>query len=201
MSARDDPFARVRAVFALYVAVPPSDAELTNLVYLLELASKAPVGITHGKAHRDLAAAVRILLQVLPGLIADADDAAMAAHRDGRATDMDHFAGHLRTLLAATEPFRPITARRDRRGAWHGWARMMAMEVRRCGGTPVSFAHETASGVRILAALLGRQRTRSSRHCGRRERKKPGNKFQSSQQTAWELVLPHGAEQHLRQIR
>jgi hypothetical protein len=140
--------------------VAPSDSQLANLVYLVASADKAPTRITHGKAHRALAAVVRSLLRILPGLIAEAEAEFAAANREGRITDMGHFASRLRALRAATEPFRPITARRDLRGAWHGWATPMEHEVQaivgQCGGKPVSFAHEAAPGVQILASLLGK---------------------------------------------
>jgi hypothetical protein len=138
----------------------PNDRDLTDLVYLTELARSAPVGITHGRSHRDLAAAIRTILRVLPNLIDAAEDAAAAAKVAGRATDMGHFAWRGGALLAAARPFTPITSRRDARGAWHGWAAQMEFEVRfimkKCGKTRVSVSHETSPALRIIAQLLGK---------------------------------------------
>jgi hypothetical protein len=131
------------------------------------------VGLTHGKAHHALAAAVRTILNVLPELIEQAKREAILAHQEGRATDLGQrtrdadggecvggFVWHAMKLLAAAEPFRPLTARRDIRGAWHGAAILMAFEVeailRRAGKDPGSFEYKEAPIVRILMKLLSK---------------------------------------------
>ena len=174
-----DPLSLARESFrehASYLPRQPNDRDLTDLAYLTELARSAPVGITHGRSHRDLAAAIRTILKVLPGLIEAAEETAAGAKVAGRATDMDHFALRGRALLDAARPFAPITSRRDVRGAWHGWAAQMEFEVRfimvKCGRAKVSFSHETSPGLRIIAQLL--RKSESEVMSALREWKKAG---------------------------
>jgi hypothetical protein len=164
-----DPLAPIREIFVRHggkLPRQPHERELADVAYLITLVRSAPVEITHGESHKALRRAIRTILAEAPGMIAAAQDEAAAAHREGRTTDMDHFAHRCGALLAAAEPFRAVSvmsvgaaAKRDRRGAWHGWGRLMAQEVRyifhRCGARDVVlFSHKKAPGVLIMIDLL-----------------------------------------------
>lgn len=129
MSAQNDRFERARKALVQHAGISPPDEQLWRLEYLAELARKAPAGLTHGKAHQALGRAVRTILDVLPEMIEQAEHEAIVARQEGRATDMDHFVWRAGDLLAAAEPFRPITARPDARRWWHGFALLMSYEV------------------------------------------------------------------------
>lgn len=147
-----DPLAPIRAIFERR-GHTPHDRELANIAYLVELARNAPVEITHGIVHHDLAGAIRVILTALPGMIAAADDEAAAAKESGRTTDMDTFVRRARALLEAATPFEPMTQRRNPRGAWHGWARSLSHEVRSIL-RPCSFAKPTAPAILVIVDLL-----------------------------------------------
>jgi hypothetical protein len=171
-------FKKARDAFDQYAGVSPSDEQLWRLVYLADLAHKAPpVDVTHGEAHRALARAVSTILDVLPELIAQAEPAAKAARQEGRTTDMDQFASRAKDLLAAAEPFRAIIPRRDIRGAWHGWAILMADEIEAIlGDATGSITYRNAPIVQILMKLLGRSHGSVIEVLRKREANLLGNK-------------------------
>lgn len=131
---------------------------ILNIVYLLRLIRAHPRDLTHGEDHKVLREHVRGLLDLAPRMIAAAEADAAAAARDGRATDMDHFATLLRTLLAAAQPFAAVArATRTAPGWWHGWAGMLARKVALVlyqHGRPHGTANASAAAVRVTAALL-----------------------------------------------
>ncbi len=165
----------VRACFALSKRVRSTPPEwlLADTVYLIGLAQSQPRAFIYGPERAKLADAIRTINSVLPGLIAEADAEATKAKAEARATDMDHFALRGCALLQAAEPFTEMANRRlNPRGDWHGWARMLAMNVRhilerqkpRLGFMPdhpmnhaswrISFAKETSPGTEIVCKLL-----------------------------------------------
>jgi hypothetical protein len=165
----------IRACFALSrrVRSPPPDWLLSDTLYLVKLAQNQPRAFIYGPERAKLADAIRTIHSVLPGLIAEADAEAAKAKVEARATDMDQFALRGRDLLQAAEPFKGMANRRlNPRGNWHGWARMLAMNVRhilerqkpRLGFMPdhpmnhapwrISFAKETSPGTQIVCKLL-----------------------------------------------
>jgi hypothetical protein len=111
-------------------AIVPEEREVETLAYLLRLVRNAPREITHGEEHKKVRDAVRTLLTVLPGMIESAEVEAADAKQDGRTTDLAHFAWRAQELLDAAQPFASVSAsKRDVRGWWHGWARLIAQEV------------------------------------------------------------------------
>ena len=119
---------------------------VANLPVILKQMRKHPRHISHSDAHRKLATAIRLLEKHLPGLIADADVDAADARATARNTDSAMFAEKARALLAAAEPFHGITRHRKSTGWWHGYARMIALEVRlafQSTGQSVSFNHNS----------------------------------------------------------
>lgn len=126
--------AGVRKCFEIPKSKPvvPDERTVDRLAYLVGLLRGHPKQITHGQAHKDLRNAVRILLRVLPNIIQDAATEALAAEQDGRTTDMGHLVWRARALLDAAQPFESVSSngQRDHRGWWHGWARLIADEVR-----------------------------------------------------------------------
>jgi hypothetical protein len=163
---QEDPLASIRATFKKHAGSlirQPSDRDLYNIAIIVERSRNAPIQLTHGKQHRQLAKAVNIILKTVPGLLDEAEDEVVAANKNGHSTDFDHFISRAKVLLEAAEPFRGITARRDIRGAWHGWARIMQQQIRsvlgNCGKPNVSFSAEEAVGTRIIAELLGKSQS------------------------------------------
>jgi hypothetical protein len=116
--------------------------------------------VTHGPEYKALRKHVRGLSEVLPGLIAAAEAAAEAAGRDGRTTDMGHFAWRARALLDAAGPFSTGAVRSpDPRAWWHGWARILACEVvavLRTHGRRPGTGKDTSPAICITVDLLAR---------------------------------------------
>ena len=131
-----------------------------NLDYLLRLVRSAPHELTHGKEHKKLREAVRTLLEVLPTMITAAEKAAAEAAADGRTSEMTHFAWRCQALLDAAQPFATVAGgRRNHLGWWHGWARVIAGEVRRVlhkhGGLSLGIRKPNSPVVVITHRLLG----------------------------------------------
>jgi hypothetical protein len=158
MTPSAEKLAAIRTAFQKNLSVAPSNNDVVHIAYLLRLIETAPHTLTHGRSHRELARAIRIILKVLPQLISEAESENFAAKSEGRATDMDHFAWRAQALFNAAKPFEPITARRDKRGWWHGWARNLALDVKvilaRQGVNQRSFSKATGGGTLTVCALL-----------------------------------------------
>lgn len=130
--------------------IVPDVRSVSRLTYLAGLLQSAPKGITHGPQHAALRDAVRSLLVVLPGMIAGAEAEAAAAAREGRTTEMEHFASRARALLDAAQPFAAVAARRrDQRGWWHGWARLIAAQVQN-----VLRQHDRPAGIKATSRTV-----------------------------------------------
>ena len=156
-----EPSPSIRDIFLAHMprgCRAPTDRELANLEYLVELTSTASVEITHGKDFHALADAVRTILSIVPRTVEAAEKAAAAAKATGLATGMDRYADGLRALLGAAIALEQLTQRRDIRGAWHGWAALIAIDTRalltECGMPQVSLSDPTAPAVKIVVDIL-----------------------------------------------
>lgn len=166
MSARraevpQDDTTAAAAIFAKHLpraCRQPTAGEIAPVAYLVNLTREAPQSFTHGDPHRQLAAHVRGLQKLLPGMIRQADALAAQAQAAGRTTDLDHFAWRARLLLEAVQPFAGITSARNPRGWWHGWAHVMRQTVdpilRHCGFEQPGFGQPTSPGIEIIGDLL-----------------------------------------------
>lgn len=155
-----DDWAAIGSCFMLPRGVPiVLDARaLNDIGYLLRQIHASPRKVTHGPEHKALREHVRGLIEILPGLIAAADAEAAAAGRDGRTTDMGHFAWRAWALLDAAQPFAAVVARgRDPRSWWHGGARLLAMEVQailRQHQQPAGVQKDTSPAIIVVVRLL-----------------------------------------------
>jgi hypothetical protein len=153
--------ARIRQITARNL--PPNchltENAIANLSYLVDLTRNAPVKITHSENHKMLRAAIRTIVDLLPQMIIEAEQAAGAAKKNGEATDMDHFAERAKILLGAALPFKIIaSSHRDPRGAWHAWARLMRQSIE-IGLPPehrqdISFQSPTGRGITLIRDLM-----------------------------------------------
>ncbi len=129
-SPEDDSLARARKAFTIHAPnLPrqPSDRELYDVAYAVDLASNAPPReVTHGGNRLKLAETVRVQLEILPEMIALAEGHTAAAKASGRRADMERFAAQARTLLEAAEAIRPILHKTDVRRYFHGPAQLLA---------------------------------------------------------------------------
>ena len=148
--------AAIRACFSTVPGEPvaPDGRAAADLAYLIRLIRTHPRDLTHGPEHQALRAAVRTLLDVLPGMIAAAETEGAAARRYGRTTDMDHFAWRASALLEAAQPFAAVALAGQR-----GPAGMVAwMDLAISHGKCSQYCSSTAKTRELESQLLRQSR-------------------------------------------
>lgn len=157
----------MRAIIRKHTGIEAEPRELSTWPYLLSLIRAHPRELLDAPEYVEAVKAMRTLANVLPILRKKAEFLAKEAERAGRTTWLDRYAEHACALERSIKPFvlgwedKPgqenKRGRRDKRGWWHGWAKMAATEIRLIlsrHGRHAGFHNETDRAVEILVDLL-----------------------------------------------
>ena len=145
--------ANIRAVFP----EAPEDRELVTLAYAVQLIRMARGRAGQAKQHQKLAAAIRALQDVLPGLIEGAEAEIETARSYGLPTSADRVVQLLAPLRDAAEQAAQMKPLIDSRSWWHGWASMLAIDLRATmtrQGERMGFGKPTSRGPEIIQGIF-----------------------------------------------
>lgn len=155
-----DMAAAIRGLLAQHLPADwhPANRDIVELSYLIDRMKGDPKAITYGDLYREAAGAIRVLFRVMPQIIDESRKSIEDAKAKGIDTDLEHFIWRAEALLKEAKHFELMTVPRDRRGWWHGWARLMraTLEAIKRGDNAerISFQKDTGRGIEILRGLL-----------------------------------------------
>lgn len=135
--------------------IEPAPRDVETLPHLLAMARAHPREFLDSDEYKQARLAMQALERLMPKLIDRAQTLAAPEAGAARPAWLDRYAAQARTLLDAIEPF--TLDRRNKVGWWHGWARMIGVEIGVIFGrarVAVSYDKDTAPAAVVMFELL-----------------------------------------------